>query len=121
MTPAPEPVARLDSAASALARIAELADAGRSAEALQDCERYLLKHGPNADTFYWMGLLNDMAGQGDTAQVYYRKALYLEPEHVASLVHLAALLAARGDHGGAQRLQQRVSRASPSGVKRDER
>ena len=121
MTPAPEPAARLDSAASALARIAELADTGRSAEALQDCERYLLKHGPNADTFYWMGLLNDMAGQGDTAQGYYRKALYLEPEHVASLVHLAALLAARGDHGGAQRLQQRVSRASPSGVKRDER
>lgn len=115
------PTAPLDEAASALARIVALADAGRGAEALQGCERYLLEHGPSADTFYWMGLLNDMADQGDVAQGYYRKALYLEPEHVESLVHLAALLAARGDHGGAKRLQQRVNRASPSGVKRDER
>lgn len=115
------PTALLDEAASALARIVALADAGRGAEALQGCERYLLEHGPSADTFYWMGLLNDMADQGDVAQSYYRKALYLEPEHVESLVHLAALLAARGDHGGAKRLQQRVNRVSPSGVKRDER
>lgn len=115
------PTAPLDEAASALARIVALADAGRGAEALQGCERYLLEHGPSADTFYWMGLLNDMVDQGDVAQGYYRKALYLEPEHVESLVHLAALLAARGDHGGAKRLQQRVNRASPSGVKRDER
>lgn len=115
------PSTRRDVAVGALARIVALADAGRSDEALQDCERYLLEHGPNADTFYWMGLLNDMAGQGDTAQGYYRKALYLEPEHVASLVHLAALLAARGDHDGAKRLQRRVSRASPPGVTRNER
>ncbi|MDX1297938.1 MAG: protein-glutamate O-methyltransferase CheR [Pseudomonas sp.] len=115
------PAAPLDDAVSALGRIAQLADAGRSAEALQGCERYLLAHGPSAETFYWMGLLNDMAGLDDVAQGYYRKALYLEPEHVESLVHLAALLAARGDHDGAKRLQQRANRASPSGVKRNER
>ncbi|MFI8382222.1 CheR family methyltransferase [Pseudomonas sp. NPDC079086] len=117
----PAPAVRLDDAASALARVVELADAGRSEEALQECERYLLEHGPSADAFYWLALLNDMAGQGDSAQAYYRKALYLDPEHVESLVHLATLLAARGDHEGAKRLQQRVSRASPTGVKRDER
>lgn len=114
-------IAPRDDAVSALASIAALADAGRSDEALRECERYLLEHGPNADTFYWMGLLNDMAGQGDQAQDYYRKALYLEPTHVESLVHLAALLAARGDHDGAKRLQQRVSRASTPGVTRNER
>ncbi|WP_339410329.1 protein-glutamate O-methyltransferase CheR [Pseudomonas sp. EA_35y_Pfl2_R5] len=115
------PPAPRDHAVSALARIVELADAGRSEEALRACEQYLLEHGPCADAFYWMALLNDMAGQVDSAQTYYRKALYLEPEHVESLVHLAALLAARGDHEGARRLQQRVSRASPSGVTRDGR
>lgn len=115
------PVVPLDDAASALAKIVALADAGRSAEALRECERYLLEFGPSADTYYWMGLLNDIAGQGDAAQGYYRKALYLEPEHVESLVHLAALLAARGDHEGAKRLQQRASRASLAGVKRHER
>ncbi|VXC36528.1 putative biofilm formation methyltransferase WspC [Pseudomonas sp. 8BK] len=117
----PAPAVRLDDAASALARVVELADAGRSEEALQECERYLLEHGPSADAFYWLALLNDMADQGDSAQAYYRKALYLEPEHVESLVHLATLLAARGDHEGAKRLQLRVSRANPTGMKRDER
>lgn len=119
--PAPVPASSLDRASSTLARVVELADAGRSDEALQACERHLLEHGPSADAFYWMALLNDLAGQAERAQDYYRKALYLEPEHVASLVHLAALLGARGDHEGAKRLQQRASRASSSGVTRDER
>ncbi len=115
------PAVPLDDSASALARIVELADAGHSAEALQACERYLREYPPSAATFYWMGLLNDMAGKTDVAQDHYRKALYLNPEHVESLVHLAALLAARGDHDGAKRLQQRASRVSAPGVPRNER
>lgn len=115
------PAVRRDDSASALAKIVELADAGRSAEALQECERYLREYSPSADTFYWMGLLNDMASKTDVAQDHYRKALYLNPEHVESLVHLAALLAARGDHDSAKRLQQRASRVSAPGVTRNER
>jgi chemotaxis protein methyltransferase WspC len=121
MASTPPSAAPLDQASSTLAWVVELADAGRCDEALQACERYLLEHGPSADAFYWMALLNDLAGQAEHAHDYYRKALYLEPEHVASLVHLAALLGARGDHEGAKRLQQRANRASSSGVKRDER
>ena len=41
--------------------------------------------------------------------------LYLEPQHAEALAHLAALLAARGDHAGARRLQQRAAR----GVNKD--
>ncbi len=48
---------------------------------------------------------------------FYRKALYLEPQHAEALAHLAALLAARGDLAGARRLQQRASR----GVNSDDR
>lgn len=104
---------------AALAAIATLADAGRLDAAWAACTQYLREHEPNAEAFYWAGLLSDMAGQADSAQTYYRKALYLEPGHVASLVHLAALLAARGDHEGAQRLQQRASRTLDTGAKRD--
>uniref|UniRef100_UPI003967A198 tetratricopeptide repeat protein n=1 Tax=Pseudomonas aeruginosa TaxID=287 RepID=UPI003967A198 len=55
------------------------------------------------------------AGQEQEAQDFYRKALYLEPQHAEALAHLAALLAARGDHAGARRLQQRAAR----GVNKD--
>lgn len=71
--------------------------------------------GPSATVFYWLGLLSDVAGQEQEAQDFYRKALYLEPQHAEALAHLAALLAARGDHAGARRLQQRAAR----GVNKD--
>ncbi|EOQ77899.1 putative protein methyltransferase [Pseudomonas aeruginosa VRFPA02] len=78
-------------------------------------ERQLAARGPSATVFYWLGLLSDVAGQEQEAQDFYRKALYLEPQHAEALAHLAALLAARGDHAGARRLQQRAAR----GVNKD--
>lgn len=95
---------------AALQEIASLANSGRSAEARAICERHLAQHGPSAAIFYWLGLLSDVAGQINEAQDYYRKTLYLDPQHAEAMAHLAALLAARGDLAGAQRLQQRASR-----------
>ncbi|AHC75417.1 protein-glutamate O-methyltransferase CheR [Pseudomonas aeruginosa] len=95
--------------------IARLADAGQHREARAACERQLAARGPSATVFYWLGLLSDVAGQEQEAQDFYRKALYLEPQHAEALAHLAALLAARGDHAGARRLQQRAAR----GVNKD--
>ncbi|MNF41756.1 putative biofilm formation methyltransferase WspC [compost metagenome] len=63
-----------------------------------------------AQVFYWLGLLSDVAGSVLEAQGYYRKALYLEPQHPETLMHLAALLASQGDAAGARRLQERAAR-----------
>ncbi|TLP78353.1 chemotaxis protein CheR [Pseudomonas nitroreducens] len=102
-------------AGNALAEIARLANSGQAAEARQRCEALLAENGPNAEAFYWLGLLADAQGQGSEAQAFYRKALYLQPDHQESLQHLAALLAAQGDAAGARRLQERAAR----GVKRN--
>ncbi|MBP5118563.1 protein-glutamate O-methyltransferase CheR [Pseudomonas protegens] len=98
-------------AASLLATIAALANEGKSAEARAACERYLQQHEPVAQVFYWLGLLSDVAGNAMEAQGYYRKALYLAPQHPEALAHLGALLASRGDVAGAQRLQERAARS----------
>ncbi|MFY0730345.1 CheR family methyltransferase [Pseudomonas sp. NFX15] len=98
-------------AAGLLANIATLADEGKSAEARVVCERYLRTHEPVAQVFYWLGLLSDVAGNALEAQAYYRKALYLEPQHPEALMHLAALLQAQGDVAGARRLQERAARS----------
>lgn len=119
----PRPVAKPErseqsmplSADKALAEIARLANSGQADEARQRCEALLTKQGPNAEAFYWLGLLADAQGQGSEAQAFYRKALYLQPDHQESLQHLAALLAAQGDMAGARRLQERAAR----GVKRN--
>ena len=95
-------------AAAGLSKLAALANAGRSAEALGACAQQLAQHGPSAELFFWWGLICDGAGQTDTALRHYRKALYLEPCHARALAHLAALLESHGDRSGAARLRQRL-------------
>jgi chemotaxis protein methyltransferase WspC len=102
---------RSSDAVTLLANIAALANGGKSAEARAACEEYLRSHAPSAQVFYWLGLLSDMAGNALEAQGFYRKALYLEPQHAEALVHLAALLASQGDVAGARRLQERAARS----------
>ncbi|WDU61177.1 chemotaxis protein CheR [Pseudomonas poae] len=98
-------------AGTLLSRIATLANEGKSAEARAACEQYLNNHPPAAQVFYWLGLLSDVAGSALEAQGYYRKALYLEPQHSQALMHLAALLESQGDSAGARRLQARAARS----------
>ncbi len=98
-------------AADLLGRIATLANEGKSLEARAACEHYLSSHPPVAQVFYWLGLLSDVAGSALEAQGYYRKALYLEPQHPQALMHLAALLESQGDSAGARRLQARAARS----------
>lgn len=94
-----------------LATIARQANAGASEQARASCAAYLQQFAPNAQVYYWLGLLSDTAGDSQAALVHYRKALYLEPQHPEALMHLAALLAAQGDQAGARRLQERAVRA----------
>jgi len=98
-------------AATLLANIAALANEGKSAEARAACDSYLRSHEPVAQVFYWLGLLSDVAGSALEAQGFYRKALYLEPQHPDALMHLAALLQSQGDTAGARRLQERAARS----------
>jgi chemotaxis protein methyltransferase WspC len=98
-------------ATALMANIATLANQGKSAEARTACESYLRSHEPVAQVFYWLGLLSDVAGNALQAQGFYRKALYLEPQHPDALMHLAALLQSQGDTAGARRLQERAARS----------
>ena len=93
-----------------LEQIATLANEGKSREARALCEQALQQHGPQAQVFYWLGLLSDVEGQTAQAQGFYRKALYLQPQHSEALAHLAALLASQGDEAGARRLHERAAR-----------
>lgn len=104
------PGADTGEAAELLRSIAVLANEGRSAEAKAACEQYLKRYEPVAPVFYWLGLLSEVAGATGSAQGFYRKALYLQPQHPETLAQLAALLAAQGDSAGARRLQERAAR-----------
>lgn len=90
-----------------------LADQGQFTQAEALCEQVMVEQGPSAEAFYLQGLIHDASGQDELAQRSYRKALYLQPQHQAALLQLAALLQAQGDAAGAERMRQRAARVSP--------
>jgi len=96
----------------------QLADAGRLAEAVAICDAHLRKEGPSAQAYCLLGILHDASGD-PKASDYYRKALYLEPNHYETLLHLSLLLEKNGDNAGARAFKRRAERAqqkpTPSG------
>jgi chemotaxis protein methyltransferase WspC len=108
-TPA-SPAVDNSEATTLLDSVKRLANEGKSAQAKAACEQYLKRFEPVARVFYWQGLLAEVEGDAAGAQGFYRKALYLEPQHPEALAQLAALLAAQGDTAGARRLQERAAR-----------
>ncbi|NDV26335.1 CheR family methyltransferase [Desulfovibrio sp. JC010] len=91
--------------------IKKLADRGKTVEALDMCERVLRESGPDSELFHLCGLLHESAGNISMAEECYGKALYLEPDHMESLVHLALLLENRGDSRKAEIMRNRARRA----------
>lgn len=91
----------------------QLADAGKLAEATAACEAVIRSAGPSAQAYYLLGLVNDAGDDAAAAAAFYRKALYLEPEHYEALLHLALLLERNGDAANARTLRRRADRVQP--------
>ena len=88
----------------------QLADRGRFVEAALHCEEDVRQHGPSADAFHLLGLVCDAGGNHLDAGSYYRKALYLDPNHSEALMHLALLMEHQGRQTEAQVLRNRMKR-----------
>jgi chemotaxis protein methyltransferase WspC len=88
----------------------QLADAGRLVEAAQACEAHL-RDRASADGYCLLGLVRDALNDAHRAGECYRKALYLDPNHIEALAHLALSSERRGDTAAAQRLRDRARRA----------
>lgn len=90
----------------------QLADTGQLTEAAAICEAQLSRNGHSAEAYYLLGLMKD-AGDDPNAITFYRKALYLDPNHYETLVHIALWLEKNGDTSGARPFRRRAERAQP--------
>lgn len=88
-----------------------LADSGQLAEAAALCEAHLTQHQDCAEAYYLLGLMKDAADNPE-AMEFYRKALYLDPNHYETLVHAALWLEKQGDAAGAAAFKRRAERAA---------
>jgi chemotaxis protein methyltransferase WspC len=87
-----------------------IADRGYLAEAGLHCERRLRDGEASPEVLHLLGLIRDATGNRHEAAEYYRKTLYLDPNHQEALVHLALLLDKQGDTAGAKTLNDRAQR-----------
>lgn len=95
---------------SSIEDLRRVADAGRLEEAARGCEEHIRESGPSAPALLLLALISDALGDSLGASNYYRKALYLEPDNVEALGHLALLLRKHGDQAGARLLDERMHR-----------
>jgi len=92
-----------------LDRAKALADAGDLQQAAAICEAHLRQHGPSAQAYYLLGLVRDAGGESSAID-YYRKALYLEPDHYETLAQMALWSQKEGDTARARTFRERARR-----------
>jgi chemotaxis protein methyltransferase WspC len=100
---------------SALDAGLRLADQGRFREASSCYEQHVREHGPSAEAYHLMGLVQDAGGNQSVAAECYRKALYLDPQHHDTLIHLALLVEEQGHAVQGQVLRDRAQRVNVAG------
>ena len=94
-----------------LTQAQQLADAGCLDAARTQCEAALQLQGSSARAHYLLGLICDAAGKPGEAEAFYRKTLYLEPDHHEALSHLALLAEQSGNAQAAAQLHHRAQRS----------
>ncbi len=93
-----------------LKQAGRLADEGRLEEAAKACSDYLKRHHDSVEAHHLLGVVYDAMKQDEKAAAHYRKALYLDPDHYESLMHLAYAMGQAGDANAARNLRARASR-----------
>ena len=88
----------------------QLADKGELADATRICEAYLDRYGPSAQAFFLLGIIYDATDSISQAEKFFRKAVYLNPNHEEALVFLSLLAEKRGDANETKALQERINR-----------
>jgi len=97
-------------AADLLAEARSLADRGLLREAGDKCHAHLARTPEAAEAYYLLGLINELAGKMDLADDYWRRCIYLQPDHYEALCHLALLAERNGNHTAATTLKSRAAR-----------
>jgi len=94
-----------------LKKTRELADSGNYDEAEQICQLHITNNGEDVETLYLLGLIKSSQNKNNEAESLFRKALFLEPKHYESLIHLSLLMKKMGDNKNADLLKIRADKS----------
>lgn len=93
-----------------LAEARRLADLGQLKEAEGWCRDYLAQVPDSAEAYFILGLLNELTKKLQLAEDYWKRCIYLQPDHYEALCHLALLAETNSDAATAAALKARAAR-----------
>jgi chemotaxis protein methyltransferase WspC len=108
LTPTPQPANQAPQP-DRLPQARQSADRGEFAIAKQLCAQQLQENPLQPEVHLLLGQIHQAQNQDNIAETYFSKTLYLQPECLEALIHLARLKQNRGDPA-ADRLYQRIER-----------
>ena len=94
----------------------ELADHGKLLDALELCEIFLNENPVHVEAHFLTGLIFEALHDAERAEAFFNRTIYLNPEHVEALNHMAFIELQRGNKAGAERLRKRAQRIGMGGV-----
>ncbi len=106
VAPASPPPPSLD----LLAEAHRLADLGQLKEAEGKCRDHLALVPDSAEAYFILGLLNELTKKLQLAEDYWKRCIYLQPDHYEALCHLALLAETNSDAATAAALKARAAR-----------
>jgi chemotaxis protein methyltransferase WspC len=109
-TAAAPPSAAQHEVAGLLEQARSLADTGQLKEAENKCRDHLAQAPDSAEAYFILGLLNEMTNKLKLAEDYWKRCIYLQPDHYEALCHLALLAEAGNDPVTAAALKARAAR-----------
>lgn len=89
-----------------------LADTGDTKGAARLCREYTRKFGPAAEAYCLMGILSLADQDSNGAEDSFLKALYLDPGHYESLVHISLIYRQKGNEKKAALYRERALRTA---------
>jgi len=95
-----------------LVSIERLANKGKYEEAIQLCYVYLKQNAESSDAYYLLGLIKDLNGSPDEADIALRRSIYLNPNNEQALILASLLAEKRGDIEAAMSYKRRAKRVS---------
>jgi chemotaxis protein methyltransferase WspC len=110
-----ERAATVPDVATTLAAARLAANAGRLDEACKLCDEILQREPTCVNAVYLLGIVSEARGDKGEAERFYQKALYLDPRHRESLVHMMLAAQERGDDNSAANFRRRLDQIQDVG------
>ena len=95
--------------------IQKMADQGRLKEALTECDRLISAVPDSAQAYYLKGVVLLAFDADPEAVDAFKKAVYLDPKHYQSLIHLSVLAEEQGDFRASENFRARADRLRDNG------